>query len=216
MSTTAFDTSTLSWVKDEIDLALERASEALARHAAAPGETKPLTDARGYLHQACGALTLVGLAGITHFAETVEARLAALAERADGADVVAVAAAAGAALAALRRYMDDLMSGYSDQPLRLYPAYRALVLAAGLPEPTPLVLFYPDLTQRPPRREGDATPLPLPRLKALRLGFARGLAKWRGGEARGLAEMRNAVAIVEQGRTQPAILSFFETWVFKD
>jgi chemosensory pili system protein ChpA (sensor histidine kinase/response regulator) len=204
MSTTAFDTSTLSWVKDEIDLALERASEALARHAAAPGETKPLTDARGYLHQACGALTLVGLAGITHFAETVEARLAALAERADGADVVAVAAAAGAALAALRRYMDDLMSGYSDQPLRLYPAYRALVLAAGLPEPTPLVLFYPDLTQRPPRREGDATPLPLPRLKALRLGFARGLAKWRGGEARGLAEMRNAVAIVEQGRTQPA------------
>jgi chemosensory pili system protein ChpA (sensor histidine kinase/response regulator) len=204
MSATAFDTGTLSWVKDEIDLALERASDALARHAAAPGETKPLAEARGYLHQACGALTIVGLAGITHFAETVETRLAALAEPAGADNVVAISAAAGAALAALRRYLDDLMSGYPDQPLRLYPAYRALVLAAGLPAPAPLALFYPDLTQRPPRREGEATPLLPPRLKALRLGFARGLAKWRSGEARGLAEMRNAIAIVEQDRTQPA------------
>jgi chemosensory pili system protein ChpA (sensor histidine kinase/response regulator) len=204
MSATAFDTGTLSWVKDEIDLALERAGDALARHAAAPGETKPLADARSYLHQACGALTLVGLAGITHFAETVEARLAALAEPAGAENVVAISAAAGAALAALRRYLDDLMAGHPDQPLRLYPAYRALIVAAGLPEPVPLALFYPDLTRRPPRREGEITPLAASRLKALRLGFARGLAKWRSGEARGLAEMKNALTFVEQGLAQPA------------
>jgi len=199
----SFDTGTLSWVRDEIDLALERAGEALARHAAAPDERQALADARGHLHQASGALAIVGLAGVTRCAEAVEARLAELAEPDHGRDIVAVTAAAGAALAALRRYLDDLMAGHPDQPLRLYPVYRALVLAAGLPAPEPLALFRPDLTRRPPRRD-PAPPPPAPaRLKALRLGFARGLAKWRAGEARGRVEMQNAIAAVEQTRGRP-------------
>jgi chemosensory pili system protein ChpA (sensor histidine kinase/response regulator) len=210
MNAPAFDTGTLSWVKDEIDVALERAGDALARHAAAPGDPLPLEDARGHLHQACGALTLVGLAGVTHFAETVEARLAELAARAT-VDVVNVDAAAGAALAALRRYLDELMAGHPDQPLRLFPAYRALALAAGLPAPAPLDLFFPDLGLRPPRREGVTAPLSMPRLKALRFGFARGLAKWHAGEPRGLTEMRNALASVEQGLDQPAARTLW--WV---
>lgn len=198
-----FDTGTLSWVRDEIDLALDHAGQALARYAAAPADGKPLAEARNWLHQACGALTLVGLAGVTHFAETVEARLADLADKQDAADIVAIGAAAGTALAALRRYLDDLMAGHPDQPLNLYPPYRALALAAGQAEPSPASLFFPDLTRRPPRQL-DATPPPPPRRKALRLGFARGLAKWRDGEARGLVEMKNAVAHVEQGCAEPA------------
>ncbi len=210
MNAPAFDTGTLSWVKDEIDLALARAGDALARHAAAPDDPLPLGEARGHLHQACGALTLVGLAGVTHFAETVEARLAELAARA-AVDVVTVGAAAGAAIAALRRYLDELMAGHPDQPLRLFPAYKALALAAGQPAPSPLALFFPDLGLRPPRREGAPAPLSLPRLKALRFGFARGLAKWRAGEPRGLVEMRNALASVEQGLDQPAARTLW--WV---
>ncbi|MEW6165683.1 MAG: response regulator [Pseudomonadota bacterium] len=202
MNAPAFDAGTLSWVRDEIDLALERAGAALARHAASPAEPKPLAEARGHLHQACGALTLVGLAGATRFAETVEARLAALTGVHEHA-TVAVCAAAGAALAALRRYLDDLTTGLPDQPLRLFPAYRALLLAAGLPEPAPVELFFPDLSRRPPRRAEEPSPLAPPRLKALRLGFARGLTKWRGGEARGLAEMKNAVERVEQSLARP-------------
>ena len=202
MSAPIFDTSTLSWVKDEIDIALERAGAALARYAAAPDQPASLTEARGHLHQAGGALVLVGLAGVTHCAETVEACLTDLAAPDSSMDV-AVVAAAGAALAALRRYLDELMAGHPDQPLRLYPAYRALGLAAGQPEPSPLALFAPDLRLRPPRREAltEASPV---RLKALRMGFARGLAKWRSGEARGLTEMKNALSNLEQGLSDPA------------
>ncbi len=203
MSAPAFDTGTLSWVKDEIDIALERAGAALARYAAAPDQPAPLTEARGHLHQASGALILVGLAGVTHCAETVEACLADLAEAETELDVVAVAAAAGAALAALRRYLDELMAGHPDQPLRLYATYRALGLAAGQPEFSPLALFAPDLNLRPPRRDALTEPSPV-RLKALRLGFARGLAKWRNGEARGLTEMKNAASNLEQGLADPA------------
>ncbi len=202
MTAPAFDTGTLSWVKDEIDLALERAGAALSRHAAAPDNPATLNEARSHLHQACGALTLVGLAGVTHCAETVETHLATLAELVVETNVVAVTAAAGAALSALRRYLDDLMAGHPDQPLRLYPAYRGLALAAGQAAPSPLVLFQPDLGLRPPRREATSE-LPPVRLKALRLGFARGFAKWRAGEARGLTEMKNALVILEQSLADP-------------
>jgi len=200
----AFDTGTLSWVKDEIDLALERAGNALARHAAAPDEAEALTEARGHLHQAGGALTLVGLAGITRCVERLEACLAELAVPARGHDVVAVAAAAGRLIAALRAYLDALMAGHPDQPLRLYPPYRALLLATGQPEPPARDLFLPDLSRRPPRRDPAPPPAAPSRLKALRFGFARGLAKWRAGEERGFAEMKNAVAAVEQAYGQPA------------
>ena len=217
MAAPAFDTGTLSWVKDEIDLALERAGAALSRHAAAPDNPATLNEARGHLHQACGALTLVGLAGVTHCAETVETHLASLAAPLADTNVVAVTAAAGAALSALRRYLDDLMAGHPDQPLRLYPAYRGLALAAGQSAPSPLVLFQPDLGLRPPRREATSE-LPPVRLKALRLGFARGLAKWRTGEARGLTEMKNALVILEQSLADPGqrmpwwvALAWFET-----
>ncbi|GAB1392067.1 hypothetical protein MASR1M60_02300 [Rhodocyclaceae bacterium] len=217
MTASAFDTSTLSWVKDEIDLALERAGAALSRHAAAPDNPATLNEARGHLHQACGALTLVGLAGVTHCAETVETHLAMLAEPAAAVDAVAVAAAAGAALSALRRYLDDLMAGHPDQPLRLYPTYRSLALAAGQAEPSPLALFQPDLGLRPPRREATGELQPM-RLKALRLGFARGLAKWRAGEMRGLTEMKNALVVLEQSLADPGqrapwwvALAWFET-----
>lgn len=197
MTTDVWDIGTLSWVKDEIDLALERAGAALSRHAAAPDNPATLNEARGHLHQACGALTLVGLTGVTHCAEAVETHLATLAEPAADTKVVAVTAAAGTVLSALRRYLDDLMAGHPDQPLRLYPAWRSLALAAGQGEPSPLVLFQPDLGLRPPRREATSE-LPVARLKALRLGFARGFAKWQAGEVRGLTEMKNALIILEQ------------------
>ena len=203
MAAALFDIGTLSWVRDEIDLALRQADEALARHAAAPDDGTVLAAARGHVHQAGGALSLVGLAGVTHFVETLETRLAALAAAAVGQESrVAVCAAAGGAIAALRRYLDDLVAGHPDQPLRLLPQYRMLALAAGEPEPTPRALFFPDPGGRPPPRPA-AVALTATRLKALRLGYARGLAKWRTGEARGLAEMRNAVAHIELGLSDP-------------
>jgi chemotaxis protein histidine kinase CheA len=205
-SPVAFDAGTLSWVKDEIDLALRQTGEALARHAAAPDDGSELAKARGHLHQAGGALSLVGLAGITHFIEHMETCLAALAAAtsapANREHLVAVCVASGTALAALRRYLDDLVTGHPDQPLRLFPPYRALALAAGAPEPSPHMLFFPGPGCRPAARPATVA-LPATRLKALRLGFARGLAKWQAGETRGLAEMRNAVAHIELGLSDP-------------
>jgi hypothetical protein len=57
------DIGPLSWVKSEIDLALEQAGSELTVYAAAPA-AGPLQTARARLHQAHGALVVVGLEGV--------------------------------------------------------------------------------------------------------------------------------------------------------
>ena len=207
------DIGPLSWVKGEIDLALERAGVSLAAYAAGAAEDD-LKKARASMHQAHGALAIVGLDGITEFADAIEQLLATLGEEATQ-DVGAAIAAAQGGFAALRGYLDDLMAGHPNQPLRLFLPYRAMVVARGLPAPGPAELFFPDLTQRPPKREKEPSPLTpealAARLKAARLGFERGLLKWIKNDPKGIAEMKVSVAMIEMTRGTPSARAYW--WV---
>jgi chemosensory pili system protein ChpA (sensor histidine kinase/response regulator) len=207
------DIGPLSWVKGEIDLALERAGVSLAAYAA-DAAADDLKKARASMHQAHGALAIVGLDGITEFADAIEQLLATLGEDATQ-DVGAAIAAAQGGFAALRGYLDDLMAGHPNQPLRLFLPYRAMVVARGLPAPGPSELFFPDLTQRPPKREKDPAPLTpealAARLKAARLGFERGLLKWIKNDPKGIAEMKVSVAMIEMTRGTPSARAYW--WV---
>src|SRR3990170_1315242 len=75
-----FDAGPLSWVKHEIDSAMQRAVQALAACAAAPAgspdQAMRLKAAQAHLHQAYGALQIVGLDGVTRVAQELEALLA--------------------------------------------------------------------------------------------------------------------------------------------
>ena len=207
------DIGPLSWVKGEIDLELERAGLSLAAHAADPAG-EGLKKACASMHQAHGALAIVGVDGITEFADAIEKLLAALGD-AKAPDVAAAIAAAQAAFAALRGYLDDLMAGHPNQPLKLFGPYRAMALARGQPAPGPAELFFPDLTQRPPKREKNPPPLApdalSARLKAARLGFERGLLKWLKNDPKGIAEMRVSVSMIEMTRATPAARAY--CWV---
>ena len=201
------DIGPLSWVKDEIDLALERAGAELRAHAAAPGDGAHLHAAQSLLHQAHGALAVVGLAGVTEFSQAIERLLAAI-EQGQVAASDAAGEAAQQGMDALRNYLDDLVNGSPNRPLGLFPAYRALLAALGGGEAQAADLFFPDLTQRPPRREVEPEALApeaaMARWKAARLGFQRGLLKWIKNDDSGLREMRNSTAIIEQTQAQPA------------
>ena len=207
------DIGPLSWVKGEIDLALERAGVSLAAYAA-DAAADELKKARASMHQSHGALAIVGLDGITEFADAIEQLLATLGEDASQ-DVGAAIAAAQGGFAALRGYLDDLMAGHPNQPLRLFLPYRAMVVARGLPPPGPAELFFPDLTQRPPKREKEPSPLTpealAARLKAARLGFERGLLKWIKNDPKGIAEMKVSVAMIEMTRGTPAARAYW--WI---
>ncbi|RTL55593.1 MAG: hybrid sensor histidine kinase/response regulator [Rhodocyclaceae bacterium] len=221
MAAADIDTGPLSWVKGEIDLALTRAGEFLT----ANPDAKSIQEARGCLHQCQGALAIVGLEGVTVFTTAVEQLLEAVADnRVAWNDELRDTALTG--LATLRSYLDGLMAGAADQPLALYPVYRELVLAAGRKAPPQAELFFPDLSQRPPRRDMEPEPLAADaltaRLKAARLGFERGRQKWlkHNGtvDSSGLRDMRNSIAIVEQTRSNPneralwwVALAFFDS-----
>ncbi len=76
---TEFDLGPLTWVKGEIDLALERAEAAFGQYVAETDVTK-LKFCRTHVHQVHGALSIVGLDGITQVTESLEALLDALEE----------------------------------------------------------------------------------------------------------------------------------------
>ena len=213
MSTTATtDIGPLTWVKSEIDLALNRALEALARQDGDGATALPA--ARTHLHQARGALSIVGLDGVTRLAEALEQLLDA-AEAGRLGPAAACADAASQAIGAVRRYLDELLAGRPDQALRLLPDYRAVMARLGHAEAPAADLFYPDLTPRPPRREQE-TPALAPdqaaaRIKAARLGFQRGMLKWLKQDPQGLQDMRGALTAVEATQESPSARAFW--WI---
>lgn len=175
------DTGPLTWVKGEIDLALGRASSAVEAAEAGQNRSNQLQFAQTHLHQVRGALSIVGLDGLTTFADSLDRLLAELARgerdyRSDLADL------ARRALAAIGNYLDELSHGVPDQALRLLPLMRELAKARGLPEPSPADLFFPDLGQRVPRKlpapPANAARQLAERIRPLRGRFQNGLLTW--------------------------------------
>ncbi|QKS30562.1 MAG: Hpt domain-containing protein [Candidatus Accumulibacter similis] len=217
---TDFDIGPLTWVKSEIDLALERAEQALqgfpAEIADDQGDRQQIRFCRTHLHQVQGALTIVGLDGVTQVAEAMEFLLEALEKQEQPVDAAAVSLV-DRSLTALRHYLDDLISGQPNQPLRLLPLYRELQVARGQSRVIASDLFFPDLRVRPPARGATAQQLERGefehRLRQQRAHFQRGLLAWlrAPGERAGVAEMLSAVKRIEAIQEMPSARAFW--WV---
>ncbi|MFA7604994.1 MAG: Hpt domain-containing protein [Rhodocyclaceae bacterium] len=203
------DLGPLTWVKSEIDLALSKATEALASPTGGN-----IQFAQTHLHQACGALSIVGLDGVTQFANALEQLLGTMARGERQADAPTVGMCRRA-LAATGNYLEELVHGTPDQPLRLMSLYTQIAEARGLPPPSPAELFYPDTSLRPARRNRPATNVDPARLeqhtRQLRTVYQRGLLKvLRGADLKGGArEMLSAVRAAEAIQDRPAAATFW-------
>jgi chemosensory pili system protein ChpA (sensor histidine kinase/response regulator) len=215
-ATTEFDLGPLTWVKGEIDLALGRAHDALGKFADNPADSAQLKFARTHLHQAHGALSIVGLDGVTQYSEIVEQLLAEM-ESGQVASEPAKIELAQRALTAIRHYLDEVAGGMPNQPLKLLALYRDLMAARGIERVAASDLFYPDLSLRPPRRRQEPAPLPAgevaQRLKAARARFERGFLRWlrNAEDMSGVTEMREAVVAIEATQALPAARAFW--WI---
>lgn len=199
-----FDVGPLTWVKGEIDAALDRAEQALGQYESAEGgDLTQIKFARTHLHQVQGALTIVGLDGVTQFIEAVEGELDDLEQGKRPADAPALALVRRA-FQAIRRYLDDLLNGEPNQPLRLLDIYEEVQRARGVDSAGGADLFYPDLSVRPPRRSAPVAPLApaalTKHLKKQRALFQRGLLAWLRGDRAGLATMGQALAAIESSQ----------------
>ena len=213
---TEFDLGPLTWVKGEIDLALQRADEALDQYETGADGT-PLKFCRTHVHQVYGALSIVGLDGVTQVAESIEALLAGMENGSLTPGELRVGVLRQG-LAALRLYIDDLMVGEPNRPLRLLPIYLALAEARGLKNCHASDLFYPDLSPRSPRQLTTPAPLAAEQLKhALkteRMRYQKGLLSWlkKPDEAEaGRQLMCKALAAIESHQETPATRTFW--WI---
>lgn len=213
---TDFDLGPLTWVKGEIDLALERATEALQQFRE-HGDATQLKFCRTHLHQVHGALSVVGLDGVTQLTDALETLLGALESGAVSPPTRALPAIQDA-LAALRQYLDDLMAGEPNQPLRLLPTYQTLAAALGKRPANPTDLFFPDLNLRPPKRPAGVPLTQEERLKLIRSErsrFQKGLLAWlrqpEGSSASndGLTLMQEALRRIEATQISPSARAFW-------
>ena len=208
-----FDIGPLTWVKGEIEQSLVKAGGALAAYLADPSGPAQLKLCKTHLHQAHGALEIVGLDGVTRLTEECERVL-------DNAESGAAAmdAARGAALAqvfaALPVYLNELVEGAPHQPVRLFPAYRAVMQARGAERIAESDLFFPDLSARPPQREAAAPPVDMrEHVLAQRRRFQSGLLRWlrSPSDAAALRDMGEAVRAIERTQTLPQHRAFW--WI---
>src|SRR6476619_1482717 len=122
------DTGPLSWVKGEIDQALTRGLESLAKFAAAPSDIAALKHAQTHMHQAAGAIQMVGLDAVVAFTDEIERQLVRL-EELSAADVPAVVDLVDHAVSRLRVFLDEIANGATPVPLPLFGAFGAMQTA---------------------------------------------------------------------------------------
>ncbi|HUQ24705.1 MAG TPA: Hpt domain-containing protein, partial [Burkholderiales bacterium] len=221
-----FDLGPLSWVKTEIDHSLNQARENLDKLAANAGDRAPVKYILTHLHQATGALAMVGLAAATRFNEELE-KLVAFLEAEEAERLPAHVATAKKAISALSSYLDTLLAGEADFPMRLLVPYLELNRARGQSDANEGDLFFPNLSAASPAvgapRESldDAV-----RAKALghqRSQYQQGLLRMlKGGDtSEAMRHMHAAIQAIEslQGATAnrpfwTAASTFFDALVF--
>jgi len=194
-----FDVGPLSWVKGEIDHAIQRSQEALRAFAANSADAGQLKSSQSHLHQAHGALSIVGLEGITRVSEELEGLLAGI-ETEASLRKSEIFRLVERALNGIRTYLDQLMAGNPNQPLKLYALYRDVVTARG-GHADPTDLYYPNLAFRPPKRDKLAGALKTGEsdkyLREQRGRYQRGFLKWFKNDASGAEDMRAAIEAIE-------------------
>jgi chemosensory pili system protein ChpA (sensor histidine kinase/response regulator) len=206
-----FDLGPLSWVQGEIDQALSRGVEGLAAFRAAPQETTGLQQARTQIHQAAGAIQMVGLDAVTAYTDEIERQLSRL-EELPPAEAQACCDLLDRACRKLKIFLDEVVGGANPVPLKLFPEYEQMQQARGIKAAAPTDLFYPDLSPRAPKITSakSVTPQKLPSylVKQRRL-FQRGLLAWLRGDEEGARVMRDAVQGIEDVQTHSAQRSFW-------
>src|SRR5712691_11497495 len=208
-----FDVGPLSWVKGEIDHAIQRAQEALRAFAANSADAAQLKSSQSHLHQAHGALSIVGLEGVTRVSEELEGLLAGI-EKEASLRKTEIFGLVERALNGICTYLDQLMAGNPNQPLRLYALYRDVVTARG-GHADPTDLYYPNLSFRPPKRDKVAGALRSGEsdkyLREQRGRYQRGFLKWLKNDASGAGDMRAAIEAIEAAQGPTSQRAFW--WV---
>ncbi len=168
------DIAPLAWVIDEIRGSLAQAVQGVQKFVASKQDTDALRDARNQVHQANGALQLLDLRGVALLTEAIEALLRRWESEPKDCLPAAVRTVENA-VSAVTAYLDGLLSGRPNQPIRLYPYYRDVLTLNRAARVHPADLVFADLSRRPAFHQIEVRPLTADQLRVRRARFEEGL-----------------------------------------
>ncbi|MBY0574094.1 MAG: hybrid sensor histidine kinase/response regulator, partial [Undibacterium sp.] len=211
-----FDIAPLSWVMAELKEALNSAGKLLNTAIEQDADTKntSLLQAKSYLHQAHGALQIVEIEGVSILTETVEEII----ERMQSGKLETTAASVAKitdAFYAILRYLEDLLVGNPQQPVRLFPEYRALLELKGAERIHPADLFFPSLSVQQSIPELSLSKnVESINYGAMRLRFEKLLltvltSKDKGAQQQASSQMQSLIHEIEQAQVSTATKAFW-------
>lgn len=163
------DLGPLAWVLDELRKSLEGAVKAMRRFVRdaetaresdlASLDAGPLRIARQQLHQACGALEMVGMGPPALVLRSMESAVQKFVQRPETCSDEAAAVIERASFA-LIEYLETVLAGKATSPVALFPQYRDAQALAGAERVHPADLWPVERRFREP--EGTITAPPLP------------------------------------------------------
>ena len=112
-------------------------------------DTRQIEECRYYMHQLNGMLEMLELNGVAFIGHHVEALLTVLHERRIEPDAQALAVTRQA-IRSIYRYLDALIDGEADNPVKLFPVYRKIMQIQGQEEVSESDLFFPDVRESLP------------------------------------------------------------------
>jgi chemosensory pili system protein ChpA (sensor histidine kinase/response regulator) len=144
-----FDSGPLTWVKDQINQLLESVLLNVDTVQNNIHDMSPMRLSQTSLYQASGALDMVGLEGCKRFSSELEKLAGKLEKKTVNATPQIIDDFANA-VRTLQKYLQDLLNGSPDIPLRLYPVLKPIVDVQGemLEESE---LFFPDTSNSAPK-----------------------------------------------------------------
>ena len=140
----AIDTTTLGWVKPELDATLRQAREEIEAFAENPSQTAHMRVCAGHMHQVHGTLRMIELYAPAMVAEEME-RLALSLLRGEVVERDDACAALMRGVVQLPDYLERLQGGHRDIPIVLLPLLNELRATRGETGLSESVLFSPDL-----------------------------------------------------------------------
>lgn len=167
-------------IKDGIDQVFALIDQTLEVYSQHPEKLNLLNDCRNYIHQLDGLLEMLGLTSITVVTEKMEQLVEALTNK-KVEPAPPVFDALKQSTKALLFYLNELIDGAGENPLRLFPVYRNLMQVYGFENAPESDLFFPRLTVTPAlKAEAASMDDAAAKILAKQLGaeYQAGLLKW--------------------------------------
>ncbi|MGH8077596.1 MAG: Hpt domain-containing protein, partial [Lysobacter sp.] len=128
----AIDTTTLGWIKPELDETLRQARQEIETFAENPGDASRMRACAAHLHQVHGTLRMIELSAPAMVAEEME-RLAVALQQGAVTDRDEACAALMRGVVQLPDYLERLQGGHRDIPIVLLPLLNELRATRGEP-----------------------------------------------------------------------------------